>query len=148
MIIMKKSLVIGLLTLFIITAFVPSINANIYFSNQDEQRQYFYKTNSDNDLKIVFVWGGRSVNAFIKNKCDYPLIDTPWEIGLYHWHGGSWGYANGTIEKLEPGEITKITLQVENKLLMVVEVLFIIGNVRENFDAWWIGGFIIFGIFR
>ncbi len=147
-----KNKIIALSLLVIFTLAVPSINANIICLNQIEQNKHFSNDFSNEDIKILFVWGGRKVNVLIKNIGGNPLTNIPWEIGFYHWHGFYYERKEGIIEKLDVGEKTIITKEIQNRYITSVEVSIHIGElsnmVRKSLDAWWIWSLIIFGIFR
>lgn len=146
----NKIVVLVLLVIFILVA--PSISANILCSDKIEQNEHFSNDFSNEEIKILFVWGGRTVNVLIKNIGDETLTDIPWEIGFYHWHGGCWERKEGIIEKLDVGEKTIITKEIENRYITSVEVSIHIGELsnmlRKSLDAWWIWSLIIFGILR
>ena len=146
----NKIVVLVLLEILILVA--PSINANIICSNKIEQNKHSSNDFSNEEIKILFVWGGRTVNVLIKNIGDNPLTNIPWEIGFYHWHGGCWERKEGVIEKLDVGEKTIITKEIEHRYIMSVIVSIHIGELsnmlRKSLDAWWIRSLIIFGIIR
>jgi len=139
----NKIAVLGLIVIFILIA--PGINANIS-CNKIRRNKCLLKDNSDDEIKIVFVWGGRIINALIKNIGDEFLFNIPWEISLWHPIGGCFEYEKGTIEGLDKGEITKISLEFQSKYIGIIIVYLNVGGIRKSFDAWWIRSYIIIGL--
>jgi len=142
---MKKSIIaFSLLVLFILIT--PNINAAEHNAIQEQPEKQLSNTLNDDEIEILFVWGGRSVNVLVKNIADKDLYNIDWEIEVINWH--TWGleaYGQGTIDKLSAGQKTIVTLETGFGIMNLI-VYINIGDAEENPKAMLIGPFIFFRI--
>ncbi len=139
----NRIIVFNLITIFILIA--PVINANTFDTIQEEPEEKILNTLWDEDIDIVYYWGGRFVNVLVKNTADKDLYGIPWTIGFYHWHGGSpYLYGKGRIGNLPMGETTVISMKVYKWGFMEPKVSIHVGEEWVSPFALWFGPFIIF----
>ena len=139
----KRIIAFSLLAIFLLLA--PSINANICNTTQEEPEKQLSNNIKDDEIDILCIWGGRSVNVLVKNIADKDLYNIDWAIGLYHWHGGDpYLYGKGRIGELPVDQRTVVSLKINRWNLMEPKVSIHVGEAWDSPFALWIGPFILF----
>ena len=143
----KKKLTIPLLYVIFILL-TPSLHADIINEESgeiSEEEDQISKISADENLKIIFIWGGFSVNALVKNIGPVTLTNIPWEISIWAFHEGCADVERGTINRLEKDEIAKISLEIKSRYLGSFSILYEVGDLRRAAGCWWIFSFIFIG---